>query len=640
MSAFSDYLLKLSVSYAVIALFYHLVLRRLTFYDANRHYLRFYSAFCFLIPLININTFVAGSQAPARVLIQSVPTISRATAPAAPVPITAPGPEMPDAPDWLLIIWAAGAVVMLGRLLLGVRSYLGIRSQSRLVSDDGVKIYHFDLPMSPFSFGKSIFYNPHLHQPDELQDMILHEYIHVRQQHSVDVIWSELICVFNWFNPFAWLIRSAIRQNLEYIADQQVLENHPDTKAYQYLLLKTAVGREFSLVNQFGYHSLKERIVMMNKNASPRGAMAVFLFILPLLALLLAAFRIDVPDKKPVRSFSIWTGGFEESKRKPKDTLHLSGLLLDAETQKPAANYTLRLYLDDQYLKSISTDGDGFYFAELAAVPDKGVMHSYTLRRDDNESDVIMGKSYQAGAHFGDAFSIMFLKPRALAGLSFTSYGVPSNAFYDTYDRENTRSQLKSYLLEALPPFSKEMQLRVEYFKLKRWPKSVITAYKGGYFDRKRQLMGYADKTKLFLNGKPASYQQINDTFKNYQFMLTEKEEKRTYNRNMGVSEIGYFTFSAYRDTPPPALVKGNAEVRDINSFDLARLQREPYMLDGFRQVYGLSSNLMPLKSDIKKVILLKGKLARYYDASLDELWWIETRPVNEVFERPDFASK
>ncbi|WP_353719447.1 M56 family metallopeptidase [Dyadobacter sp. 676] len=643
MSAFPDYLLKLSVSFAVIAIFYHLVLRRLTFFDWNRHYLCWYSVQCFVFPLININTFLTPSAAPspAHAFVQSVPAIA-SVAPAGPAPawpVVPAEPVMPESADWVFRIWLAGAVVMLFRLLVNLRSYLRIRAQSRLFSDDGVKIYHFDLEMSPFSFWNAIFYNPRLHHPDELQDMILHEYVHVQQRHSIDVIWSEVICIVNWFNPFAWLIRSAIRQNLEYIADQKVLENHGDPKAYQYLLLRTAVGKEFPLINQFGCHSLKQRIVMMNRRASPRMLLSCFLFVFPLLAVLLAAFRADQPGESPRRnSVRIWSGGFEESKRKPKDLLHLSGLILDAETQKPIAGYVMNLYHDDRFIKTVTTDMDGFYFEEVPAKPEKNVTRDYTLRGVSD--DFITGKSYQEGMPFGDGFTIFFLRKPELNSLLFTSYGVSPNPFYDSYDPRNTAKELKSYLLESVPPFAREMQLRVEYFRLKRWPKGVITVYKGAYFDRNRRLMGYRNKTKLFLNGKPADYTQINAAFKDYPYLLTEKQEKRTYNHHMSASEISYFTFPVYRDAPPVALVKGNVEIKDVRSFDPSRLNTEPYMLDGFRQVYGASSNLMPAKQEIKQVMLLKGSLAKYYDPALDRIWWIETRPVNEVFERPDFALK
>ena len=81
MSAFPDYLLKLSVGLGVIALFYHLVLRKLTFYDANRSYLWLYSFLCFIFPVINVNHYIAPEPTPARVFVQSVPTFTRIAAP-------------------------------------------------------------------------------------------------------------------------------------------------------------------------------------------------------------------------------------------------------------------------------------------------------------------------------------------------------------------------------------------------------------------------------------------------------------------------------------------------------------------------------------------------------------------------------
>ena len=641
MSAFPDYLLKLSVSLGVIALFYHLVLRKLTFYNDNRRFLLLYSALCLLIPVINVNHFIAPEPTPARVFVQSVPTIARLAKPeiitygsTAAVETTLPTPT-----EWIVYIWLAGVSIMMLRLLAHVRSYLRIRSRSRLVScDDGVKIFHFDLEMSPFSFGKAIFYNPHLHKPDELQDMILHEYIHVQQWHSLDVIWSEILCIINWFNPFAWLIRSAIRQNLEYIADQKVLENHPDTKAYQYLLLKAAVGPEFSLVNQFGYHSLKERFVMMNKNASPRALLACFLFILPLLAVVLAAFRPDVPGKK-VQNF--YRSPVEVSIRKPQNLLHLAGLLLD-ETGEPIAGLPLELKHDDIYIKTIKTDQDGFYFAELPVKPEKGVIHTYQLGYEGPEHYLSFstGETYHGEFNFGERFHYNFICKRVMPGLRDHYYSIDSKSFYDKYHPSNTREELKAYLLENLAPHQKEMALRVDYIKTHKWSKDVITLYKGGYFDRKKQLIGYEDDMRLFLDGKKATPGEINEAFKNYPYILNESQEKRNWGRYNLCTEITYLTFPLYRDAPPVALVKGNVQVKDAKSFDPARLKNEPYLLDGFRQVYGASSNLIPEKQDIKRVMLLKGQLAKYYDPSLDEIWWIETRPVNEIFERPAFASK
>jgi TonB-dependent SusC/RagA subfamily outer membrane receptor len=107
----------------------------------------------------------------------------------------------------------------------------------------------------------------------------------------MDILFAELLTIFNWYNPFAWLIRYSIRQNLEFIADRQVVENGFDKKDYQYHLLKVVGQAQYRLANNFNFSSLKKRITMMNKIRSARVQLLKFLFILPLPAVLLVAFR-------------------------------------------------------------------------------------------------------------------------------------------------------------------------------------------------------------------------------------------------------------------------------------------------------------------------------------------------------------
>jgi hypothetical protein len=97
--------------------------------------------------------------------------------------------------------------------------------------------------------------------------------------------------VLNWYNPAAWLIRNAIRQNLEFIADDKVIQSGMDRKQYQYLLLKVIGNNHFSIANNFNFSSLKKRIAMMNKIKTNRIHLMKFLVIFPLLAVLLLSFR-------------------------------------------------------------------------------------------------------------------------------------------------------------------------------------------------------------------------------------------------------------------------------------------------------------------------------------------------------------
>ncbi|HZE84700.1 MAG TPA: hypothetical protein VE035_10335, partial [Puia sp.] len=77
----------------------------------------------------------------------------------------------------------------------------------------------------------------------------------------------------------------------EFIANSKVLEKGLDKKGYQYHLLKVIGEPRYRLANNFNFSSLKKRIIMMNKIRSARLHLVKFLFLLPLFAVLLVAFR-------------------------------------------------------------------------------------------------------------------------------------------------------------------------------------------------------------------------------------------------------------------------------------------------------------------------------------------------------------
>lgn len=297
----AQYLLKLSISLSVVYLFYALVLRRLTFYTCNRWYLLGYSLLAFFIPFVNISPMLDHGAWNDNKMVQLIPVVGNYGAAAPESPINA----------WTvsLFLLISGIVVMLVRLLLQYLSFRRIRRSSQLLSDDTVKIYQVDKFIIPFSFGRSIFINQHQHNENELKEIIRHEFIHVKQRHTADILWSELLCMLNWYNPFAWLIRRAIRQNLEFIADHQVLEAGLDRKQYQYMLLKVVGVPAFAIANQFNFSSLKKRIVMMNKMRSAKLHLVKFLFALPLVTILLLAFRNAAINNTPATAQETAMGG-------------------------------------------------------------------------------------------------------------------------------------------------------------------------------------------------------------------------------------------------------------------------------------------------------------------------------------------
>lgn len=287
MNEIFQYLLKWSIALGVVFLFYRIALRPLTFYQWNRRYLIMYSMVAFLIPFINLTTYVEPQQLKGIALVQYIPTLSLQSK------VIAAGTEQGRLSLWIIagIFILVGSLFLLARLIIQWFSLHRIRRNAVRIYHPEATVYHVDENVIPFSFGNAIYVNTTLHTETELNDIILHEFVHVRQKHSFDIIWSEVLCILNWYNPFAWFIRHAIRQNLEFIADQSVLQHGLDRKTYQYHLLKVIGSPQYSIANNFNFSSLKKRIAMMNRLKSARVHLVKFVFVLPLLAILLVAFR-------------------------------------------------------------------------------------------------------------------------------------------------------------------------------------------------------------------------------------------------------------------------------------------------------------------------------------------------------------
>ena len=343
------FLFKLSVSLTVVWCFYQVVLRRLTFYKLNRWYLFGYTLLSFFIPLINIGPMIPEGPAGEPIVIQYIPAIGSISQTAV-LPVQA----HTGMSGWTVLLWvlAAGSVLLLARVIVRWVSLIRLRRKARLIGGNGVKIYQVDGPVIPFSFGNAIYINQDLHTEREWEDIILHEYVHIRQRHTIDILIAELVCVVNWYNPFAWLIRYSIRQNLEFIADQQVLDKGVDRKGYQYHLLKVMGEPRYLLANNFNFSSLKKRIVMMNKMRSARVQLLKLLFLLPLVAVLLAAFR-DRYDGMPGRKAS------------GQINLNVAGIIIVLPDRTPIGGVAVR---DEVSGVATKTDERGFYRLRIPAM--------------------------------------------------------------------------------------------------------------------------------------------------------------------------------------------------------------------------------------------------------------------------------
>ncbi|MEX6686158.1 M56 family metallopeptidase [Danxiaibacter flavus] len=297
MPALFEYILKMSLCIGATYLFYHFALRRITHYQWNRWFLLLFTLFAFMIPVINIGILMQPEKLQNVVFIRSIPTINSTTFNNNQGPL---GPHI-DWWKWIGIAFMVGTIVLVVRLLIQLYSLKRLQNRSELLKSGPVKIFHVNDNIAPFSFHQSIYLNKDEYNEQELQEIVQHELVHVQQKHTIDMLIAEFVCICNWYNPFAWLIKKAIKENLEFIADEQVLNAGADHKAYQYLLLKVGGNTPLQITNNLNFSSLKKRIYMMNKGRTGNAHLLKFFFIVPVICMLLVLFR-GQPDKRTTAS--------------------------------------------------------------------------------------------------------------------------------------------------------------------------------------------------------------------------------------------------------------------------------------------------------------------------------------------------
>lgn len=184
----------------------------------------------------------------------------------------------------------AGVFLLLTRFFIQIGSLLHLLWRIPRLKREGYYLLHTDQDIAPFSFFKWVLINPEKYDQEQYELILRHEQVHVRSWHNVDLLLGELLTIFFWINPLAWSYKKAIRDNLEFLADEEVLQGGVERKSYQYSLLSTKLTHYYhpAIANHFNKSLLKQRIIMMNTKKSTDCFSIKHLLLLPLFALLLS----------------------------------------------------------------------------------------------------------------------------------------------------------------------------------------------------------------------------------------------------------------------------------------------------------------------------------------------------------------
>lgn len=295
-----DYLLKASLLIAIFYLCYKILLEKETFFRGNRWFLLLGLLTSMILPLIVIPNYI--EYVPQNNLLLNLENYQTTS--------NQVEASSLDIMELLTTVYFIGLFGFLGRFCIQLLSLNNRFSASKRVGKHNhIHLMETEENLTPFSFFNRVVYNPNQFSEEELNLIIKHEIAHAKDGHSFDLLFAHVVSIVLWFNPFVWMYKKAIKQNLEFIADSNTQEELSCEATYQTTILKACIGQnQLSITNNFSNSSkslrlfrktftfgkplaqIKKRIVMLQSSKSNSMHQLKFLIIFPLIGLFMMSF--------------------------------------------------------------------------------------------------------------------------------------------------------------------------------------------------------------------------------------------------------------------------------------------------------------------------------------------------------------
>lgn len=282
---------------AVLLGVYYLFLEKEKMHRFNRSYLLGALAFSLVVPFITVPIYV---EVEAQALPQYIPVDALQ-------PLPAPAPEVNY---WLyaaVISYAIVTLLLANRFARNILKFYSLKRQSTVAEYNGATLVLLDDDVLPHTFLNNIYlskkeYEHRLIEPE----LLTHELAHVRQKHTLDILFIELLKTVFWFNPLPYLYKRAMQMNHEFLADESTIENHHlNIPTYQQMLLDKATPyTAYALASSINFSITKKRFIMMTKTTSTRKRTLLQAMTLPVLALTCLSLCYEVvAQTEPQRSY-------------------------------------------------------------------------------------------------------------------------------------------------------------------------------------------------------------------------------------------------------------------------------------------------------------------------------------------------
>jgi TonB family protein len=257
MKEFAIYSLHANALLIVSYLFYRLLLSNESSFKANRIYLIVSACLSVLIPLVNMPSFFKSLLVEIHLSEVVVYNIGSAIS-----------TSVFSYSNLLTIIYIAGAGIALLIFLKNILQIFSLILKGKVHKKEGYTEVESQKTDGIFSFLNFLVIPSN--RPYGETEILEHELTHIRQFHSLDVLFFELLSVVFWYNPICYLFKASIKENHEFLADEAAVKQKNNPTEYSKLIVNYALDVDYPLLSgNFMNHSfLKRRIIMLSKQPS------------------------------------------------------------------------------------------------------------------------------------------------------------------------------------------------------------------------------------------------------------------------------------------------------------------------------------------------------------------------------------
>ncbi|MCH7411349.1 M56 family metallopeptidase [Belliella sp. DSM 111904] len=184
-------------------------------------------------------------------------------------------PVLLEIKDYLLIIYLSVVLLLTLNLLWQLMQMRLMQERGWYQTTYKLRDNYFLIPtygLAPiFSYFNKLFWDETEDLTVEETDQILkHELEHIKQKHTWDILFYQVLGILFWFNPAIHLMKSGLVDVHEYLADENVLKQTSNKSTYPKLIAKIAFkGMDLPIGNYFIRSTTLKRILMIKKNSKP-----------------------------------------------------------------------------------------------------------------------------------------------------------------------------------------------------------------------------------------------------------------------------------------------------------------------------------------------------------------------------------